>query len=159
MNSNKIYMTQAIKKAWQYQLRTYPNPAVGALVLQNGEIIAIEAHQRAGTSHAEVLALLETYKYISQQELSFDKFDSHQAHEFLYSLPKSFFSECTIFVTLEPCSHRGQTPSCASLLAHIKPKKVVIATLDPIKGHGGGVERLKEQGIEIETSVSEKEAL
>ncbi|NEW61528.1 bifunctional diaminohydroxyphosphoribosylaminopyrimidine deaminase/5-amino-6-(5-phosphoribosylamino)uracil reductase RibD [Sulfurovum sp. bin170] len=159
MNSNEIYMTLAIKKAWQYQLRTYPNPAVGALVSCNGEIIAIEAHQKAGTSHAEVLALLEAYKFISKQEFSFDKFDSHKAHEFLYSLPKNFFSNCTIFVTLEPCSHRGQTPSCASLLAHIRPKKVIIATLDPIKGHGGGLERLREQGIEVETSVCEKEAL
>ena len=156
---NSIYMQQAIKKAWQYQLRTYPNPAVGALVLRNGEIIAIEAHQKAGTSHAEVLALLEAYKFISKQELSFDKFDSHKAHEFLYLLPKNFFSNCTIFVTLEPCSHRGQTPSCASLLAHIRPKKVIIATLDPIKGHGGGLERLREQGIEVESSVCEKEAL
>jgi len=39
MTSNQIHMTQALKKAWQYQLRTYPNPAVGALILYNNEII------------------------------------------------------------------------------------------------------------------------
>ncbi|MCH9740761.1 MAG: bifunctional diaminohydroxyphosphoribosylaminopyrimidine deaminase/5-amino-6-(5-phosphoribosylamino)uracil reductase RibD [Epsilonproteobacteria bacterium] len=158
MNSNEIYMQQALKKAWQYQLRTYPNPAVGALVVYNNEIIALEAHQKAGTSHAEVLALLKAYESISNETITFDRFDAHKAHEFLYSLPQDFFSECIVYVTLEPCSHVGQTPSCASLLAHIKPKKVVIATLDSIKGHDGGVERLKEQGIEYEVGVCEKEA-
>jgi len=49
MTSNQIYMTQALKKAWKYQLRTYPNPAVGALVLLDNEIVAVEAHQKAGT--------------------------------------------------------------------------------------------------------------
>jgi diaminohydroxyphosphoribosylaminopyrimidine deaminase/5-amino-6-(5-phosphoribosylamino)uracil reductase len=159
MNSNKIYMQQALKKAWKYQLRTYPNPAVGALVLLNNEIIAIEAHQRAGTSHAEVLAFLSAYETISKKEIDFDRFDAYTAHEFLYALPKDFFSESIIFVTLEPCSHMGQTPSCASLLSHLKPKKVVIATLDPIKGHDGGLKRLEEQGIEVEVGVCEKEAL
>ncbi len=152
-------MQQTLKKAWQYQLRTYPNPAVGCLVLYQNEIVAVEAHQKAGTSHAEVLALLKAFNAISKEELTFDRFDAKKAHEFLYALPKEFFSQCTIFVTLEPCSHVGQTPSCASLLSHIKPKKVVIATLDPIKGHDGGVKRLEEQGIDVEVGVCEKEAL
>ena len=152
-------MHQALKKAWHYQLRTYPNPAVGCLVLYNNEIIALEAHQKAGTSHAEVLALLSAYEALSQKKIAFDRFDSHKAHKFLYDLPKSFFSDCTLFVTLEPCSHVGQTPSCASLLSSIKPKKVVIATLDPIKGHDGGLKRLEEQGIEVEVGICQKEAL
>ncbi len=159
MISNQIYMQQAIKKAWQYQLRTYPNPAVGALVLCHGEVVALEAHQKAGTSHAEVLALVSAYEKISNIEVDFDRFDAHKAHSFLYSLPKGFFSKCTIFVTLEPCSHIGKTPSCASLLAHIRPQKVVIATLDSIEGHGGGVDRLEEQGIEVESGVCQEEAL
>ena len=159
MNSNQIYMSQALKKAWQYQLRTYPNPAVGCLIVYEGNIIALEAHQKAGTSHAEVLALLSAYENISNKKIEFDKFDSYKAHDFLYSLPLKFFSKCTIFVTLEPCSHIGKTPSCASLLAHIKPQKVVIATLDPIKGHNGGVKQLKEQGIEVKNGVCEEEAL
>ena len=158
MTSNQIYMNQALKKAWQYQLRTYPNPAVGCLVLYNGEIVAIEAHQKAGTSHAEVLALISAYENLSNQKIKFDRFDAQKAHEFLYSLPQGFFADCTVFVTLEPCSHVGQTPSCASLLAEIKPKKVVIATLDPIKGHDGGMKRLLEQGIEVEVGICEKEA-
>ena len=159
IKNNQYLMNVAIAKAWQYQLRTYPNPAVGALILCDGEIIALEAHQKAGTSHAEVLALLEAYKFISKENIDFDSFDAKKAHEFLYSLPRGFFSNCTIFVTLEPCSHMGQTPSCASLLAHLKLRKVIIATLDPIEGHDGGVKRLEEQGIEVEVGVCEKEAL
>lgn len=152
-------MLQALKKAWHYQLQTYPNPAVGCLVLCNNEIIALEAHQKAGTSHAEVLALLSVYEALSEKKIEFDRFDSYKAHEFLYALPKGFFTDCILFVTLEPCSHVGKTPSCASLLSHIQPKKVVVATLDPIKGHDGGVKRLEEQGTEVEIGVCKKEAL
>ena len=158
MTTNQIYMTQAIKKAWEYQLRTYPNPAVGALILSNNEIVALEAHQKAGTSHAEVLAFLSAYESLSGKKIEFNRFDAYKAHKFLYSLPKGFFSDCIVYVTLEPCSHRGKTPSCASLISELKPKKVVIAILDPIKGHDGGAERLREQGIEVEVGVCEREA-
>lgn len=158
MNSHTIYMQQALNKAWQYQGVTYPNPAVGALIVCNNEIIALEAHQKAGTSHAEVLALIQAYETLSGETISFDRFDAHQAHEFLYTLPQNFFAECIVYVTLEPCSHVGKTPSCASLLAHIQPKKVVIATLDPIKGHDGGMKQLQEQGIAVEVGVCEAEA-
>ncbi len=159
INSNQIYMQQALKKAWQYQLRTYPNPAVGCLVLYRGEIVALEAHQQAGTSHAEVLALLSAYESISGKTIDFDRFDAHRAHAFLLGLPRGFFGECTLFVTLEPCSHEGRTPSCASLLGWLKPRKVVIATLDPIKGHDGGMQYLQAEGIELEHGVCEAEAL
>ena len=159
MNTNELYMQQAIKKAWQYQLRTYPNPAVGCLVLLNNEIIALEAHQKAGTSHAEVLALLKAYETISNKSITFDRFNAEKAHKFLYSLPLGFFANCTLFVTLEPCSHIGETPSCASLVGHLQPSKVVMATLDPIKGHDGGINRLKSEGIAVVIGVCEKEAL
>ncbi len=159
MNSNQIYMLQALKKAWQYQLRTYPNPAVGCLILHDGDIVALEAHQKAGTSHAEVLAFITAYEQMSQKKIEFDRLDAQKAHNFLYTLPKYFFSECTVFVTLEPCSHVGQTPSCASLVAQLKPKKIIVATLDPIEGHDGGIKCLEEQRIEVEVGVCEKEAL
>ncbi|CAA6802995.1 MAG: Diaminohydroxyphosphoribosylaminopyrimidine deaminase (EC / 5-amino-6-(5-phosphoribosylamino)uracil reductase (EC [uncultured Sulfurovum sp.] len=159
MISEQIYMQEVLKKAWQYQLRTYPNPAVGALLLYNNEILALEAHQKAGTSHAEVLAFISAYENMSQQKINFDRFDANKAHAFLYDLPKEFFSECILFVSLEPCSHVGKTPSCASLVAKLKPKKVIIGTLDPIQGHDGGIKRLEEQGIDVKVGVCEKEAL
>jgi len=101
-------MQLALDKAWKYQGLTYPNPAVGAVVTLDGKILAIEAHQKAGTSHAEVLALLSAYESISGNSINFDRFDSQLGHDFLLYLPRGFFSECSIYVTLEPCSHSRQ---------------------------------------------------
>ena len=140
--TDKFYMQLALNKAWKYQGLTYPNPAVGAVVTLDGKILAIEAHQKAGTSHAEVLALCAAYETLSKKTLDFDSADAKKAHAFLLSLPKGFFSSCSIYVTLEPCSHVGQTPSCASLLEVLHLSKVVIGTKDPIDGHGGGGDRL-----------------
>ncbi len=149
MIDDEFYMQLALDEAWKYQLLTYPNPAVGAVVTQNGAILSIEAHQKAGTSHAEVLALLSAYETLSKKSISFDRMDADRAHAFLLNLPKDFFSECTIYVTLEPCSHRGKTPSCASLLEKLHLSRVVIAVQDPIAGHDHGAERLKNVSIGI----------
>jgi len=140
--TDKFYMQLALNKAWEYQGLTYPNPAVGAVVTLDGKILAIEAHQKSGTSHAEVLALLKAYETLSNTTIDFDPKDSHKAHHFLNALPKNFFSACTIYVTLEPCSHQGKTPSCASLLSVLSLKRVVIGMRDPIEGHDGGMESL-----------------
>ncbi len=134
-----FYMQLALDEAWKYQLLTYPNPAVGAVVVQNGAILSIEAHQKAGTSHAEVLALLAAYERLSNTAIAFDRYDAMKAHDFLRQLPKSFFSRCSIYVTLEPCSHRGKTPSCAQLLYSLHLKEVIVGMEDPIAGHGGGI--------------------
>jgi len=138
--NDEFYMQLALEKAWQFQGLTYPNPAVGAVIIHKREIIAIEAHQKAGTSHAEVLALLVAYEHISYKTIDFSKFDAQKAHDFLRSLPKDFFSQCTIYVTLEPCSHVGQTPSCAGLLKSLNLAKIIIGTKDTIEGHGNGAE-------------------
>ncbi|MEA3492403.1 MAG: bifunctional diaminohydroxyphosphoribosylaminopyrimidine deaminase/5-amino-6-(5-phosphoribosylamino)uracil reductase RibD [Campylobacterota bacterium] len=158
MHFDALLMQLVIRKAWEYQGVTYPNPAVGALVALSGEIIAIEAHQKAGTSHAEVLALLTAYENISGKKIIFDKFDAEKAHAFLRELPQYFFAQCAIYVTLEPCSHRGQTPSCASLLEVLSLQKVIVALRDPIEGHGGGIEMLMASGVEVEVGVMEDEA-
>lgn len=136
-------MQLALNEAWKYQGLTYPNPAVGAVITKNGNILSILAHQKAGTSHAEVLALVAAYETLSQTKVDFDPLDAQASHEFLRALPKDFFTECTIYVTLEPCAHEGKTPSCASLLAHLKLRRVVIATCDPVKGHDGGMKQLE----------------
>lgn len=143
MHFDETYMQLALDKAWEYQGLTYPNPAVGAVVTLNGRILAIEAHQKAGTSHAEVLALLKAYETLSQTTVDFDIFDAKKAHQFLLNLPQDFFSACTIYVTLEPCSHEGKTPSCASLLQSLNLASVVIGIEDPIEGHHGGSKRLE----------------
>jgi diaminohydroxyphosphoribosylaminopyrimidine deaminase/5-amino-6-(5-phosphoribosylamino)uracil reductase len=139
---NEFYMQLALDKAWEFQGLTYPNPAVGALITYKGKIVAIEAHQKSGTSHAEVLALLSAYETLSETYFDFDRFDASKAHDFLLSLPKNYFSECSIYVTLEPCSHQGKTPSCASLLHQLSLQAIVIGTQDPIVGHDKGATTL-----------------
>lgn len=140
--NDKFYMQLALDEAWKYQGLTYPNPAVGAVVVKDGKILAIEAHQKAGTSHAEILALLSAYKKLSKNSIDFDKFDSNRAHDFLLDLHRDFFAGCSIYVTLEPCSHRGKTPSCALLLEKLHLARVIIGTEDHIVGHDGGMKLL-----------------
>jgi diaminohydroxyphosphoribosylaminopyrimidine deaminase/5-amino-6-(5-phosphoribosylamino)uracil reductase len=154
---DEFYMQLALDEAWKYQLLTYPNPAVGAVVLKNGVILAIEAHQTAGTSHAEILALVSAYENLSGKAVDFDRFDAQKAHTFLRKLPRDFFQDCSIYVTLEPCAHEGKTPSCASLLSHLALKKVVIGTKDPIAGHSGGEEIVARGVSSAITGVLEKQ--
>ncbi len=156
--TNKLYMLAAIDAAWEYQGLTYPNPAVGCVVSKNNQILSISAHQKAGTSHAEVLALVEALEYISGRVVEFDKLNATLSHKFLRSLPKDFFADCTMYVTLEPCNHDGATPSCASLLIDLGIKNIFIAKLDPIDGHGGGAKRLEESGCTVSIGLQEKEA-
>ncbi|RLA76901.1 MAG: bifunctional diaminohydroxyphosphoribosylaminopyrimidine deaminase/5-amino-6-(5-phosphoribosylamino)uracil reductase RibD [Epsilonproteobacteria bacterium] len=158
MQFDQLCMQLAIDKAWEFQALTYPNPAVGSLVTQRGKIIAIEAHQKAGTAHAEVLALLAAYEELSGETIEFDPFDANLAHAFLLQLPLGFFSDCTLYVTLEPCRHEGKTPSCASLLSKIKPESIVIAIVDPIPGHGGGAKILTTCGLTVSIGIKSKEA-
>ena len=146
---DEFYMQLALDKAWEYQGLTYPNPAVGAVVTLDGNILAIAAHQKVGTSHAEVLALLSAYETLSNIQLDFDPNDAQKAHTFLLALPKYFFSQCSIYVTLEPCSHEGKTPSCASLLQSLALRRVVIGIQDPIEGHDGGMKKLNNVSIGV----------
>ncbi len=149
MDFDEIYMQLAINKAWEYQGLTYPNPTVGAVVTLNGKILAIEAHQKSGSSHAEVLALVSAYETMSNHKIEFDPSNAKEAHTFLLNLPQNIFSQCTIYVTLEPCSHEGKTPSCASLLNTLNLMRVVIGIKDPIDGHNGGSKLLKNITIGI----------
>jgi len=48
--NDSFFMRLAIEEAWKYQLLTYPNPAVGAVVVKDGTLLSIQAHQKAGTS-------------------------------------------------------------------------------------------------------------
>jgi diaminohydroxyphosphoribosylaminopyrimidine deaminase/5-amino-6-(5-phosphoribosylamino)uracil reductase len=140
------YLKLALDKAWEYQFLTYPNPAVGATLIINNQIF-VNAHKKAGNPHAEVEVLWEAFSaFHSTPELQ----TSQEIHEYLIQNHNNFFNNSIMYVTLEPCSHIGKTPSCANLLSIIKPKKVVIGWLDPISTHSGGVEMLKNTGIEVE---------
>ena len=156
MINDNFFMNLAINEAFEYQLLTYPNPAVGAVVVKNGAIVGVGAHKKAGTSHAEVVALIDAYENISAKKVEFDSLDAQASHEFLLSLPQGFFKDCEIYVTLEPCSHRGKTPSCANLISKLGLKRVIIGTLDPISSHSGGVDMLKSAGISVDIGCEKK---
>lgn len=150
-------MQKAIDIAWRYQFLTYPNPAVGACVVKNGIVLAVEAHEEAGNPHAEVNALkaayLAQYPTSHLQNLN----ESFEIHDFLIHNHKDFFKNCEIFVTLEPCNHIGRTPACANLLKEVGFKKVTIGSLDPNSEASGGVKTLQVSGIEVEVGVLKEE--
>ncbi len=111
---------------------THPNPRVGCVIVRNGLQVAAGFHEYAGGPHAEVNAL-------SQLDGNADG--------------------CTLYVTLEPCSHIGKTPPCVDAIIAANPKCVVIAMNDPNPLVAGkGVEKLKQAGIEVISGVQGKQS-
>jgi diaminohydroxyphosphoribosylaminopyrimidine deaminase/5-amino-6-(5-phosphoribosylamino)uracil reductase len=121
-------MELALKQAWKYQGLTYPNPAVGAVVVNEGKILSIAAHQFAGGPHAEVYAIKEAYENLTAQKI--DLQNSADIHRFLLQHHDNLFKNCTIYTTLEPCNHVGKTPSCANLIQKLGFKRVVVGMRD-----------------------------
>lgn len=155
--NDNFYMKLAIDEAWKYQLLTYPNPAVGCVIVKNGELLAIEAHKEAGLAHAEVNALKAAYLKKNPNDLIKVKNSSHDIHEYLIKNHNGFFEDCDIYVTLEPCNHEGKTPSCAKLLAKLKPKRVIISILDINKIASGGIKTLEDSNIEVKVGCLKEE--
>ena len=111
---------------------TTPNPLVGAVIVKGGRIIGQGYHQKYGQPHAEVNAIASA---------------------------KEDVTGATLYVTLEPCSHFGKTPPCSDLLIDKNIKRVVVGTLDPNPLVAGkGIERLRNNGIEVVTGVLEEES-
>lgn len=109
-----------------------PNPLVGCVVLdKNGKEISCGYHKKYGENHAERDALLK--------------------------LDKSQTKDGTLIVNLEPCNHYGKTPPCSDLIIEYGIKKIVISNLDPNPKASGGIEKLKNAGIEIVTGVLKEE--
>ena len=154
---DNFYMKLAIDESWKYQLLTYPNPAVGCVIVKNGKLLAIEAHKEAGMPHAEVNALKEAFIKENPNSIIGTFRTSQDIHNFLIKNHNGFFNDCEIFVTLEPCNHIGKTPACANLLKILKPKRVIISVKDPNKTASGGIETLLNENIDITLSVLENE--
>ncbi len=155
---DNFYMKLAIDEAWKYQFLTYPNPAVGCVVVKNGEILSIESHKEAGLPHAEVNALKAAYLKKYPNDVLKTKNDAFDIHEYLIKNHNGFFEDCEVYVTLEPCNHVGKTPSCANLLKELKPKRVILGHEDINKEASGGCETLKSVNIEVSTNCMKKEA-
>lgn len=155
--NDDFYMKLAIDEAWKYQLLTYPNPAVGCVVVKDGKLLSIEAHKEAGEAHAEVNALKAAYLKEFPNSVLKTKRTSFDIHDYLIKNHNDFFNDCEIYVTLEPCNHVGKTPSCANLLKILKPKRVIISVKDPNIVASGGIQTLNEANIDLTIGVLEKE--
>lgn len=154
---DNFYMKLAIDEAWKYQLLTYPNPAVGCVIVKEGKLLAIEAHKEAGQAHAEVNALKVAFLSFNPNSVLKTKQASHEIHEFLIKNHNNFFNDCDIYVTLEPCNHIGRTPACANLLKELRPKRVIISVKDGNNIASGGIETLLNENIKVTLGVLENE--
>ena len=126
------YMNKALELARLGEGRTSPNPLVGAVIVKEGRIIGEGYHGYYGGNHAEVEAINNAIESVEG---------------------------ATIYVNLEPCSHYGKTPPCATRLVKEGVGRVVVAMCDPNpKVAGKGIEILRESGIEVEVGLLEKEA-
>lgn len=127
------FMRRALELAALGRYTTSPNPNVGAVIVNNGQVVGEGYHRQAGGPHAEVFALRQA------ADLSKD---------------------ATCYVTLEPCSHYGRTPPCALALISAGVKRVVVAMLDPNPLVAGkGVKLLQEAGVVVETGLLQSEAI
>jgi diaminohydroxyphosphoribosylaminopyrimidine deaminase/5-amino-6-(5-phosphoribosylamino)uracil reductase len=122
-------MRRAIELAERGRGTTYPNPLVGAVVVREGEVVGEGWHERRGGPHAEVNALRDAGERARRS---------------------------TMYVSLEPCTHHGSTPPCVDAILDAGVERVVVGARDPNPNvSGGGVERLREVGVDVEVVEGE----
>lgn len=154
--SDEFYLSLAINKAWDYQLLTYPNPAVGAVILdENGKILSICAHQKAGEAHAELNATKEALesKDSSLKSIFAAAKNPNELYNLIIQNHRNLLKNSTYYVTLEPCAHQGKTPPCASLILAMGARRVVIGSRDYGEHAKGGAEFLAQNGVEVKLDV------
>ncbi len=136
------YIAHCIEIARRGEYFVAPNPMVGAVLVDaDGTIVAEGWHEKYGEGHAEVNCFRNLELKIKNYELSTVN-----------------LKECTLFVSLEPCSHYGKTPPCAKLIIEKGLGRVVVGMLDPNPLVAGkGVQMIREAGIEVVVGVMEKE--
>lgn len=150
-------MDLALFAAWDHQLLTFPNPAVGAVCIgAHGEILSVGAHKKAGGPHAEVYALRDAYGLLSGDAALEQCEDSHFIHDYLRKHHNGCFEGISMAVTLEPCAHSGKTPSCANLIATLGIQKLFIACADTNPIASNGRAQLEQAGIECHFGVLEE---
>jgi len=116
-------LERAIELAERGRDTTNPNPVVGAVVAVGDEVVGEGWHERRGGPHAEMVAL---------------------------EAAGGRARGSTVYVTLEPCAHHGATPPCVDALVEAGVARVFAGQLDPHPDHGGGLDRLREAGVEVE---------
>jgi diaminohydroxyphosphoribosylaminopyrimidine deaminase/5-amino-6-(5-phosphoribosylamino)uracil reductase len=126
------HMARAIHLAERGLYTTDPNPRVGCVLVNGGDVVGEGWHERAGEPHAEVMAL----RAAGQRARG-----------------------ATAYVSLEPCSHHGRTPPCADALINAGVARVVAAMQDPNPLVAGqGLARLQAAGIAVENGVLSTQA-
>jgi diaminohydroxyphosphoribosylaminopyrimidine deaminase / 5-amino-6-(5-phosphoribosylamino)uracil reductase len=120
--SDTIFLTRALELAERGRGKVRDHPLVGAVVVADGEVVGEGWYEYDAVDHAETVALREA---------------GERARG------------ATLFVTLEPCAHRGRTPPCADAVAAAGVAHVVVGALDPNPKAAGGVERLRAAGVEV----------
>jgi diaminohydroxyphosphoribosylaminopyrimidine deaminase/5-amino-6-(5-phosphoribosylamino)uracil reductase len=127
------FMRAALREAERGLGHTSPNPAVGAVIVRGGKIVARGFHRKAGQPHAEIEAL----RALKEPELA---------------------RGATLYVTLEPCSTHGRTPPCVEAILRAGFARVVIGAIDPNPAHAGrGVGLLRAGKVKVTTGVLEAE--
>lgn len=127
MTPDERFMSLAIDEARKGLGRTHPNPAVGAVIVKRGRVIATGYHRRLGAPHAEIEAMANAAE----------------------PLPGS-----TLYSTLEPCSHFGRTPPCADAIIRAGIARVVFACDDPNPlVNGKGAAKLLNAGVKVTAHV------
>ena len=154
MVDDNFYMNLALQEAWKYQGLTYPNPAVGALIVdKNGKILSVSAHKKHGTPHAELNAVKEAYLTLKNDTVLQNITNPSQIHSYLLKNHSDLFKNCKIYVTLEPCNHFGSTPPCSLLLSSLGFGEVIIGSIEENPEAAGGINRLKQNGINVRYNV------
>jgi diaminohydroxyphosphoribosylaminopyrimidine deaminase/5-amino-6-(5-phosphoribosylamino)uracil reductase len=130
--ADRRFMALALALGRRGMGRVWPNPAVGCVIVKDGRVIGRGWTQDGGRPHAERVAL--------------DQAGAAAAG-------------ATVYVTLEPCNHTGQTPPCSGALVNAGVARVVVATGDPDpRTAGAGFATLRAAGIEVVTGVLEGDA-
>jgi len=100
----------------------HPNPLVGCVIVRDGRLVGQGYHREFGGPHAEIVALEEA---------------------------RSQAEGATVFVSLEPCNHDGQTPPCANALVQAGVSRVIYGVAEPGAEEGGGADTLRQSGVEV----------
>ncbi len=131
--SHEQFMREALRLARRGLGRTSPNPVVGSVVVKKGAIIGRGYHKKAGLPHAEIEALA--------------------------GLNTTELKGAVLYITLEPCCHKGRTGACTEAIIASGIKKVVVGAADPNPlVSGKGVLALRSAGIEVIEGVLAQKA-
>jgi len=123
-DKHEFFMWRALELARRAWGAPHPNPMVGALIVEGGEVVAEGFHERDGAPHAERAALA--------------------------ALGRKAKPGAILYVTLEPCSTHGRTGACTEAIIAAGIKHVVAGATDPNPAHAGrGFEVLRTAGVEV----------